>query len=132
MAGDAVIVAGFGFRAGATEESLRAALAVALEAAAGLSGGDRVQALAAPADKADAPALVALAAGLGLPRHAVPLAALAAQTTITPAGPAAARYGPGSTAEAAALAAAGPGARLAALRAVAPDGRATCAIAANP
>jgi cobalt-precorrin 5A hydrolase len=55
-----MIVAGFGFRAGATEGALASALAAA---------GARPDALATAADKADAPAFGALAARLGLPVH---------------------------------------------------------------
>lgn len=118
-------VAGFGFRRAATEASLAAALAAA-GGAAGLT------ALATAADKADHPALAALAARLDLPApRAVPLATLAG-TTATPTPRAPARYGGKSLAEAAALAAAGPGARLLSPRATSPDRHATCAIAENP
>ncbi|MEO1679329.1 MAG: cobalamin biosynthesis protein [Pseudomonadota bacterium] len=117
-------VAGFGFRAAATLESLRGALAAA--------GGGRVDALAAPKDKVHAAPLSALAAALDVPIHGVAPASLEAQSTLTPAGPNARRYGKGSVAEAAALAAAGRGARLRGPRSVSPDGCATCALAENP
>ncbi|HSF62841.1 MAG TPA: cobalamin biosynthesis protein [Paracoccaceae bacterium] len=115
-----MIVAGFGFRASATEGALASALAAA--------GAARPDALATAADKADAPALRALAARMGLPVIAVPLAAIAT----SPAGTSAhapARYAGRSLAEAAALAAAGPGARLLGPRAVSGCRRATAALA---
>lgn len=117
-------VAGFGFRAGASEASLRAAL----DAAGGAAG---LTALATAADKADHPALAALAAGLGLPARGVDLQAIAAAPA-APSARAPLRYGGKSLAEAAALAAAGPGARLTAPRAASSDRRATCAIAESP
>ncbi|MEO1457418.1 MAG: cobalamin biosynthesis protein [Pseudomonadota bacterium] len=117
-----MIVAGFGYRQQATVESL----ADALERAA---SGHAVSALAVAAPKAGG-CVAALARRLAIPLHGVPVAALSAADTATPA-PAVAegRYGPGSPAEAAALVAAGPGAVLLAPRAVSTDGLATCAIA---
>lgn len=115
-----MIVAGFGFRAGATVESLRAALAA-------LGGG--AEALAAPADRAAAACLAALAADLGLPVVAVPADRLAAQITHTRSHRILVTRSTGSVAEAAALAAAQPGARLVAYRVISPDRRATCALA---
>jgi cobalt-precorrin 5A hydrolase len=124
MGGDAMRVAGFGFRQAATAASLRDALARA-GGAAGLT------ALATAEDKAAHPALRTLAERLTLPLHAIPLPAIAAAPAApSPRSPA--RYGGRSLAEAAALAAAGPGARLLAPRAVSADGRATCAIAECP
>lgn len=117
-------VAGFGFRAQATEGALAAALA----AAGGPAG---LTALATAADKAAHPALAALAASLSLPLRAIPLPDLGTNgATRSPHVPA--RYGGASLAEAAALAAAGPGARLLSPRAVSPDRTATCAIAESP
>ncbi|SDP92278.1 cobalt-precorrin 5A hydrolase [Rhodoferax sp. OV413] len=116
-------VAGLGFRAQASVASLRSALQ-----AAGNSTG--LSALATAEDKAGTPALLQLAAELGLQVIAVPLAALQAQAaTSSPHVPA--RYGGHSLAEAAALAAAGPDARLLAARAVSADSLATAAIAEN-
>ena len=116
-------VAGLGFRAQAGVASLRSAL----QAAGGNTG---LTALATADDKARAPALLQLAAELGLPVVAVPLATLQQQTaTTSPHVPA--RYGGHSLAEAAALAAAGPGARLLAARAMSADSLATAAIAEN-
>ena len=116
-------VAGLGFRAQASVASLRSAL----QAAGGIND---LTALATAKDKADTPALLQLAAELGLPVIAVPLLDLQRQTaTASPHAPA--RYGSHSLAEAAALAAAGPGARLLAARAVSTDSLATAAIAEN-
>ncbi|MBW6526093.1 cobalamin biosynthesis protein [Sphingomonas sp. RHCKR7] len=115
-----MIVAGFGCRAGATVESLAAALAAAAE-------GRRIDRLAAPADRV---ALLApLARALDLPAVTVADAALAAVVTPTRSRASLAARGTGSVAEAAALHAAGPGARLLVARRVSPDRRATCALA---
>lgn len=113
-------VAGIGLRRDAGAPALLAAL----EAAGGLAGLD---ALATIEEKA--PALSALAAGLGLPVRAVPAEALRGQETATRSPRILARHGTGSLAEAAALFAAGPRARLLAPRAVSSDGMATAAIA---
>ncbi|MFN4170724.1 MAG: cobalamin biosynthesis protein [Pseudorhodobacter sp.] len=111
-------VAGFGLRASATAQDL-----------ARLFDAARVDALAIPADKADHPAIRALAADCGLPLIPVAPERLAAQPTATLSPRQPPRYGTGSVAEAAALAAAGPGARLVLPRQVAASGRATMAIA---
>ena len=116
-----MIVAGFGFRASASEASLGEALTAAQ------ATGVAPDALATAEDKADAPALIALALRLNLPLIAVPLAALGQQGTLSPKVPA--RYGGRSLAEAAALAAAGPGARLLVGRVSSADGKAMAAIA---
>lgn len=115
-----MIVAGFGFRKGASADSLRAAL-VACVAMPDL--------LATAAGKADSAALKALAAELGVAVHAVPTEILQMQRTQTHSPASQAAHGIGSVAEAAALAAAGPGARLIAARQISPDRMATCAIA---
>ncbi|HDR28890.1 cobalamin biosynthesis protein [Rhodovulum sp.] len=115
-------VAGFGFRKGASLESLSDALA-----RAGGCGG--LTALAAPRDKAGASCLADLAARLGLPVRAVSSSDLAAPATLTEAPRVRALRGTGSVAEAAALAAAGPSAQLTGPRAVSNDRMATCAIA---
>ena len=119
-----MIVAGFGFRPAASEASLIDALTKAQAAAGGMA-----QALATAADKADAPALVALSQRLQLPLIAVPLAALGKLGSLSRQVPA--RYGGRSLAEAAALAAAGPGALLLAGRVGSADGTAMAAIAAR-
>lgn len=117
-----VKIAGLGFRAQATVASLRSALQ-----AAGTHG---ISALATAEDKAHAPALLQLAAELGLPVLAVPLAALQQQAAnASPHAPA--RYGGHSLAEAAALTAAGIGAQLVTARGVSTDRMATAAIAEN-
>jgi cobalt-precorrin 5A hydrolase len=115
-----MIVAGFGFRKGAT----LAAMEDALQRAGGAGG---VTHLATLAEKAGA--LAPLGQALGLPVVAVPDAVLQAQDTLTRSGRVQALKGAGSVAEAAALAAAGPGARLRGPRVVSADGTATAAIA---
>ncbi|WP_010546353.1 cobalamin biosynthesis protein [Sphingomonas elodea] len=110
-----MIVAGFGYRSGATLESLRAALALAQQ------GVPPVTHVASLPDK------LPLLAGFGLPM--LPTATLAGIPTPTRSAASLAARGTGSVAEAAALAAAGPGARLLVPRIVSPDRMATCAIA---
>lgn len=143
------MVAGFGFRRGATLASLRDALAQATASAAlnvpTAPRGDMaviqpalalwpIVLLAAPQDKADAACLRALAVELGVPVRAVDAALLGATPTLTDSARVRALRGSGSTAEAAALAAAvirgGPGATLLHPRVVSTDRLATCAIAA--
>ncbi len=130
-----MIVAGLGFRAGASADDLQAALDAALAAAPGAGstgrGADKhvLDALATAAQKARAPALTELAEALGLPVIAIAPEVLAAQDVPSHSPRVAARFGAGSLAEAAALAGAGTGARLWAPRAVAPGGRAVAAIA---
>ena len=120
-------VAGFGFRAGATLESLRSALQEASNGSA-----VTITALATAADKASHPALTELARDLAVPLIAVPLAQLTESSAAT-ALPAHSRiperYGARSLAESSALAAAGQGAQLLAPRAVSADNMATAAIA---
>ena len=112
-----MIVAGFGFRRGASADSLRDALA----RAGGVRAPDR---LATGADKAVAPALRALASALGCPVCAIPEAALTDQTTLTASARVRAARGTGSVAEAS-----GPDARLIGPRSVSADRMATCALA---
>ena len=122
MAGDAVIVAGFGFRAAASVASLKDALARA--------GGDTcVACLATAADKAGAPPFRQLARDLHLPVRGIDSAGLAAQYPPTQSQVSLCARGTGSVAEAAALAAAGPGARVLRPRVISADGMATCALA---
>ena len=121
MAGGPVIVAGFGFRASASAESLTQALDRA--------GPARVAALATADDKAATAAFRNFAQAQALPVHAVDADTLARQETATRSAASIAARGTGSLAEAAALAAAGPGARLIAPRVVSADGLATCALA---
>lgn len=119
----AVIVAGFGFRAGTGLAALREVLALAQE------GHPRVTHLATARDKTGA--LGPLAEALGLPVTGISPEALAAAPTITRSAASLAARHVGSVAEASALAAAGPGARLLAPRQISADRMATCAIAAS-
>ncbi len=113
-----MIVAGFGCRHSANEDSFRSALA----------GFDaRPDALATLPEKLAQ--LRRLADQMGLPLIPVDQTALASQTTLTHSDPAFAAYNTGSVAEAAALAAAGPGARLIGARQISQDRLATCALA---
>ena len=116
-----MIVAGFGFREGASLPSLRAALAAAQAHA------PPVSALATLTDKSTT--LAPLATALGLPLIAVPAGALNGVETATRSAASLAKRRTGSVAEATALAAAGPGARLVAPRTISADRMATCAIA---
>lgn len=120
MAGDAVIAAGFGFRASATPDSLADALARA---------GGAPGLLATAEDKALTPAFRAFAQRMGLPVLGIAPATLAAQPTLTQSAASRTARSTGSVAEAAALAAAGPGARLLGPRTISGDGMATCALA---
>jgi cobalt-precorrin 5A hydrolase len=122
MERDAMIVAGFGFRAAATADSLRDALARA-------AGERKVMAFAVPEDKAQAGCLSALAREVAVGVHAITADDLSRQQTTTEASRVRAARGTGSVAEAAALAAAGPGGRLLAPRSISADRLATCAIA---
>ncbi len=117
-----MIVAGFGFRAAATSDSLRDALARA-------AGERQVTAFAAPEDKARAACLSELAGEMSVSVRAIAADDLSSQQTPTEAPRVRAARGTGSVAEAAALAAAGPGARLLAPRSISVDRLATCAIA---
>ncbi|GAC1536680.1 MAG: cobalamin biosynthesis protein [Ramlibacter sp.] len=129
-----MMVAGFGFRAGATLASLRAALgqAVAECGFAQLPSAALVL-IATAQNKAGAPCLQALAATLNLPICAVTSAQIASTATLTESALVRAWRNTGSVAEAAALAAAKKyadgEARLLHRRAVSPDRLATCAIA---
>ncbi|EZP54320.1 MULTISPECIES: cobalamin biosynthesis protein [Sphingomonas] len=119
-----MIVAGFGWRSGATPMSCEAALALARHGCPGIT------ALAAPDDKVGL--LAPLAERLGLALLPVTAAALTGVATATRSRASFEARGTGSVAEAAALAAIGEGARLIASRHVSPDRMATCAIAQGP
>lgn len=119
----AVIVAGFGFRAGATTASLQAALDAARLAEWPVTH------LATLEDKA--PALAELARLLAVPLVVVPPARIAGSATPTQSSASQAARGAGSVAEACALVAAGADARLLAARSISHDRMATCAIAAG-
>jgi cobalt-precorrin 5A hydrolase len=128
-----VIVAGFGFRAAAGLDALRAALATAQH------GCPPVEILAVPQDKialvqalADllaADRVAARAGGCPLTVIGVSPAALQAMRTPTRSIASIRHRATGSVAEAAALAAAGPDAVLLTSRHISPDRMATCAIA---
>ncbi len=113
-------VAGFGFRNGATLDSLRAVLAQ-VEAA-----GGPAEALASLPAKTCAPALQLLAQERKLPVLTVTVAGVA---TPTQSARIVLLHGCGSVAEAAALVGAGAGAALTVTRVASRDGMATCAMA---
>ena len=115
-----MIVAGFGFRTGASEDSFADALRQA-------TTSHSPQALATIADKTRW--LSQFAYAQSLPLITVAADQLVAQATLTQSATSMARAGTGSVAEATALAAAGPGARLAEPRFISTDRMATCAIA---
>lgn len=117
-----MIVAGFGFREGATGASLQNAYARA-------ASGESVRLIATVEDKASSAAFRAFADEVGLPAVAIAPADLEAQETATCSAASQSARGVGSVAEAAALAAAGPGAELIAPRIISEDGMATCALA---
>ncbi len=115
-----MIVAGFGFRAAASDASLRDAYRQA-------SGGRAVQALATVADKTAA--LQPLARDLGVPVIAVAQADLAQVATATDSAVVRRARGAGSVAEATALVAIGPGGALLGARVISGDRMASCALA---
>ncbi|MEP1766528.1 MAG: cobalamin biosynthesis protein [Sulfitobacter sp.] len=122
MERDPVIAAGFGFRAAAGRDSLRAALELAC-------GGLVPTVLATAEGKQDNQGLRDLATQMHLQIRAVPEGVMSRQKTHTTSAASKAAYGTPSVAEAAALAAAGPNARLITPRQISPDRMATCAIA---
>ncbi|MBV7392607.1 cobalamin biosynthesis protein [Mameliella sediminis] len=115
------VIAGFGFRSGATVDSLRDALHRA--------GGQGLTHLATAEDKAQSPVFQTLGETMGLPVVGIAPDLLQAQGTATTSNPSLEARGTGSVAEAAALAAAGPGAELIRTRVVSGDRMATCALA---
>jgi len=119
-----VIVAGFGFRGAAGQESLAQALRQAQADA-------RVQAsaLATLTDKALHPGFDEFAGALGLPVLSVTEGAASDIDTPTQSPYVQDARGAGSVAEATALAAAGPGAVLLCARVISEDRLASCAIA---
>ena len=125
-----MIVAGFGFRSTATDQSLLDALAQATDVAVDRDGRcAQPTHLAVPSDKADADGFVALAAKLALPVVAVRPDQLAAIATLTQSTPVIVWRSVGSVAEAVALAACGEGATLPRPRVISRDRLATCALA---
>lgn len=129
-----MMVAGFGFRSGATLVSLKDAL---VQAAAAMPQAMHVRSIvliATAQDKADAPCLRALSEEMDLPVYAIEATQLNPLPTLTDSLKVRALRGSGSTAEASALAAAlmygGPGATLLLPRAISTDRLATCAFVA--
>ena len=123
MERDTVIVAGFGFRAAATVESLLSAYKMVV------SSTRTPVCLAAPADKCRTDAFQCLAARLNMPIRAIAPADLERLVTQTQSAASRTARGTGSVCEAAALAAAGPDAQIKAARAISEDRLATCSIA---
>lgn len=113
-----MIVAGFGFRSGATAESLRDAFTRA---------GGRADRFATLADKAGSAAFQSFAATRAV--TTVDPDAVHEVETLTRSDHSQTTRQTGSVAEACALAAAGPGARLLAPRVISSDRMATCALA---
>jgi cobalt-precorrin 5A hydrolase len=115
-----MIVAGFGFRAGAPLASLKEALTKA-------RGAHAVDALATLTHKATA--LKPLADHLDLPLVHISPERAALQKTTTQSQAVAARFGTGSVAEATALAALAPNATLLGPRVLSDDRQVSCALA---
>ena len=121
-----MIVAGFGFRKGASDDSLADALA---QAVAQTGGAHAPAAFATLTDKAEG--LHGFATARHVPLISVDPGKAAAQTTLTRSEASQTHRSTGSVAEATALAAAGPGARLTGPRSISTDRMATCAIASK-
>ncbi len=115
-----MIVAGFGFRASATEDSLQDALAITAVAS--------IDAIATPADKAQSHALQAFAKTHNLPVLEIDASTMQAVETQSQSTKVREKRGTGSVAEACALAALN-NAVLTTSRVVSTDRLATCAIA---
>jgi cobalt-precorrin 5A hydrolase len=122
--GEAMIVAGIGFRTSCPAEEIATLVRQAEDAA-----GAAAEALAVPAFKAGAPQAQEAAAALGLPLVTIDDAALAAvqPDCLTSSAAAQSAVGFASVAEGCALAAAGSGARLLTPRLA--SAAATCALA---
>ena len=119
------LIAGFGYRAAATADSLADALAKA-RAAAGTDAP--VTAYYVPADKAGQACAAGFAASAGVTVTPVAVAAMEEVETPTQSEKVLDKRGVGSVAEAVALAAAGPGGRVIVARVVSEDHMATCAL----
>lgn len=115
-----MIIAGFGFRSGATAKSLK-------DAYEKLGGG--ADAIAVPDDKAGALCFKQLAADLDVPVHKISAEAMQSVQTQTQAKRVIEKRGTGSVAEACALVTAGSEGRLIAARHISEDRMATCALA---
>jgi cobalt-precorrin 5A hydrolase len=124
--GEAMIVAGLGFRTTCTADELVALIVSVRDAA-----GAKIAALAVPDFKAGASALAGAASSLALEVRPVSRQALIAVQPLCPSRSAAALAAVdlASVAEACALAAAGPGARLVSRKTA--SKAATCALAAS-
>lgn len=115
-----LIIAGFGYRAEATVESLKDAYDHL---------GGEADAIAVPEDKAGFLCVKRFAESVGLPVHPVSSEAMQAIDTPTQAARVIEKRGTGSVAEACAMAIAGPNGRLMAMRTISSDRMATCALA---
>ncbi|MEG3661317.1 cobalamin biosynthesis protein [Celeribacter halophilus] len=118
------VIAGFGFRTGASVQSFEDALAQAAQ-------GREVTAIATLSDKAATPAFAAFLRATGLPLYCVSQAEARRMDTATHSPASQAARQTGSVAEAVALAAAGRGARLLGARVISQDRSATCALAVS-
>lgn len=116
-----MIVAGFGFRASATEDSLRDALALTAVA--------KIDAIATPLDKAQSHVLQAMAKAQGVPVLKIDAPTMQDIQTQTQSAKVQEKRGTGSVAEACALAVLTDNAKLTSPRVVSTDRLATCAIA---
>lgn len=117
-----MIVAGFGYRSGASVEDLRIALQLT---------GVTPQVLTSLDEKAQGP-LRAFATALQLPLIPISKQRLRGIDTPTRSPRIMALFATGSLAEAAALVAAGPGSSITIARVASPNGMATAAIAQGP
>lgn len=125
--GEALIVAGIGFRKAISAAEIESAIAVALRSA--LLADAQLSSIATPAAKAAEPAIRAVAAARGLPLICISQRALeaASHRALTRSARALAAMNVHSVAESAALAAAGPQGRLLSPRIAV--GSVTCALA---
>lgn len=125
--GEALIVAGIGFRKASSAAEIESAIAAALRSA--LLADAQLCGIATPAGKAAQPAVRAAAAARGLPLIGISQHALEAASprTLTRSARSLAAMNVHSVAESAALAAAGPGGRLLHQRIAV--GPVTCALA---
>ena len=117
-----MIVAGFGFRASASVDSLLDAYTLA-------SKTQSADSIATVKNKAESDAFQSLASALDLPAHSVGTEEANTQKTHTKSVYSQTTHGTGSVAEASALAAAGAGSRLIQTRVISGDRLATCALA---
>ena len=125
--GEALIVAGIGFRRAISAAEIESAIAVALRSV--LLADAQLSRIATPARKAAEPAVRAVAAARGIPVIGISQGALeaAGQRTLTRSAHSMAAMNVHSVAESAALAAVGPDGRLLSARIAV--GPVTCALA---